>query len=65
MKVKNLVKTCGNELNKITVHSNDGWKYEGEWDTQYAINHFDMWEKADREVQSWKIERKVLYIIIK
>ena len=65
MRVKDLVKTCGMKINKIVVHSNDGWKFEGEWDSPYAINHFDMWEKSVREVQSWKIERKALYIIIK
>ncbi|MCM1259668.1 MAG: hypothetical protein NC222_01780 [Staphylococcus sp.] len=48
----------------MIVHSDNGFKYEGTWDTPQTIELFDIWKKSSNEVVKWELSKKTLYIII-
>ena len=62
MKVKELVQTCLG-IKKVVVHTRDGFEFLGEWE-EPQFKYFDLWEKSERLVKIWQVERKVLYVII-
>ena len=62
MEVKELVQTCLG-IKKVVVHTRNGFEFLGEWE-ESQFKYFDLWEKSTRSVKSWRVERKVLYVII-
>lgn len=50
-------------IKKVVVHGRNGFEFLGEWE-EPQFKYFDLWEKSTRLVKSWKVERKILYIII-